>query len=89
MNTLRKTDEHGNSQFLAKKLHTKEGTQRLLNTHAITTTRHAGMDAHENIPRSHTATRNARKKRYISVLYTNARSLVPQRNELSAYVATE
>ncbi len=30
-----------------------------------------------------------RKQGYISVLYTNARSLIPKRDELLAYVATE
>ncbi len=61
-----------------------------MNIHAKTTTRHAGTNADVNIPRRKvTAARNARKKSHISVLYTNACSLIPKRNELSAYVATE
>ncbi len=87
---LRKTDGHGNSQLLAKKLRTREGTQWTVNIHATTTTRHAGTSANVNIPRRKlTTARNARKRCYISFLYTNARSLIPKRNEFSAYAATE
>ncbi len=69
---------------------TREGEQRLLNTHAITTMRHTLTNAHENNHRSrHTAARNAREKSYISVLYTSVHSLILKRNELSVYVATE
>ncbi len=61
-----------------------------MNIHATTTARHTATIADVNIPRrKNTATRNARKESHISVPYANARNLIPKRNELSSYVATE
>lgn len=68
----------------------REGKLQLLNIQAVTSTRHAGTNARESTSsRRHTAAQNAKNKSHVSVLYTNAHTLIPKKDKLSAYIAVE
>ncbi len=97
LSTSRQTFECNSYQPL-KKLPAKEGRRQPLNTQ-IGPTRSAVRDvnvssAAGNSTESTHSERTAepqgdRKQGHISVLYTNVRSLIPKRDELLAYIATE